>query len=91
MTLNQIEVSVIFKIYSFDVPLYFNFTPQYLFLSSVWQIKKMKFLYALYSTLLEMHEVGGDPLVSFLTIRSWLSNLVNYYNTFANLKILVER
>ena len=40
---------------------------------------------------MEMYEVGGDPLVSVLTIRSSLSNLVNYYIAFVNLKIHVER
>jgi hypothetical protein len=54
-------------------------------------MKKTKFLYAFFSTLLGMHEVGGNPFVSALTIRSWLSNLVNYYKAFVNLKMLVER
>jgi hypothetical protein len=35
--------------------------------------------------------VGGDPLVSVLNIRIWLSNLVNYYSAFVNLEIHVER
>ena len=38
-----------------------------------------------------MHELGGDPLVSVLTIGSRLRNLFNYYNAFVNLKIRVER
>jgi len=50
-------------------------------------MKKTKFIYALFSTLLGMHKVGGDPLVSVLTIKSWLRNLVNYYKAFVNLTL----